>query len=122
MWLDLRKKIPHAICYTCSGKSKNGTPLIRYFPTLQEMLEHCRTHSSTVSAHSYFNLEINPNEWVLILATAKPKAYVLIRKETITNRFLLSEETWVLNPQSLIEKEEVKMVYGVTSTLPLHQK
>jgi hypothetical protein len=86
MWLELRKKIPHAICYTCSGKSKNGTPLIRYFPTLQEMIEHCRNHSSTVSAHSYFNLEINSDEWVLILATAKPKTYVLIRKEIMMNK------------------------------------
>jgi hypothetical protein len=32
---ELRDCSPHCICYTCSGRNKNGFPLLKYFPNFQ---------------------------------------------------------------------------------------
>jgi len=54
-----RDRIPHCICYTCSGRNKNGFPLLKYFPNFQGFIEHCRNHDDTIPAFSFINMELD---------------------------------------------------------------
>ena len=81
---ELKTRMIHAICYTCSGRNLSNDPIYRYYKNFQELYEHCiNLHSQEVSKHSYVNILITETEWYLIKATKKPPTFVLIRREIV---------------------------------------
>ena len=79
----LRDAIPHAICYTCSGRSNMGYAVYRYYPTLQALVEHSRTHEGGLSKFSCFNLNLKKEDWVLVRVSLKPLTYHLMRRSSV---------------------------------------
>ena len=81
---ELKTRMIHAICYTCSGRNLSNDPIYRYYKNFQELYEHCiNLHSQEVSKHSYVNILVTETEWYLIKATKKPPTFVLIRREIV---------------------------------------
>jgi hypothetical protein len=96
--VEFRKKIPHAICFTCSGRSEKGTALFRYYENLYLLIEHCRNHENKISAYCFANLDINPDQWIIILAAAKPRTLVLVEKKVVSEKLMKPLES--VNDQS----------------------
>jgi len=46
-------------------------------------MEHSRTHEWGMSKFSCFNLELDSDEWILVLAAKKPKTYFLMRRISV---------------------------------------
>jgi len=91
-----RVKIPHAICYTCSGRSnnKNKHALFKYYENFEALVQHCSdTHNGMMSAKCYLNLDIARDNWILILASTKPETYMMMRKDAL-NDIVYSDEIY----------------------------
>jgi hypothetical protein len=83
IWIDIRTNILNAICYDCSGLSKDGRPLFKFYSTFAELVGHARLHDGSIPAYSMINLSLEPNRWVAKSASTSPKTIYLTEREIL---------------------------------------
>jgi len=94
----LREAVPHAVCYTCSGRNSRGDAMYRYFKNLNKLIEHSGRGHGGIQAHSFCNLELSNDTWIVVQSSSKPLTNHLMLRETVQG--IVSKPKRVTNAKS----------------------